>query len=328
VIRLFSVTVLLPVYNGEIFLQQAVISVLSQGDGIFELLIIDDGSTDRSSEVLSNIEGPDVRVYQQANRGLAGTLNRGLELASGSYIARHDQDDLILPGRLAKQVEFLNNNPDCAMVGTWADIWVGDQPSHRCHRHPASHETLCLELLFDNPFVHSSVMMRTEVVRRLGGYCEDKSRQPPEDYELWSRIAREYRVANIPEVLTIYREVGGSMSRTGDNPFLNNLIKISSENLAAILAPEVSIAECFALSSLYHGRLADDKKKVLSRARALQLHERAASVVGGDIVAWSDEFRVSFLKQQAQIKSQFIRRHLPRGLVDFVRPIKRFLFLG
>lgn len=307
------------------FLHQAVDAVLSQGGVSFELLVIDDGSTDNSLDVLSVFDNPCMHICRQVNKGLAATLNRGLELASSKYIARQDQDDLMLPGRLANQVEFLDKNPDCAMVGTWSAIWVGNQPTSRGHHHPASHEALRLELLFDNPFVHSSVMMRADVVRQLGGYSEDKSRQPPEDYELWSRIAREHRIANIPEVLTVYREVEGSMSRTGESPFLVNVIRISSENLAAVLSPEFSADECLALASLYHGRLSDDRTKHFSRARALRMHQRAAVSLGGEVAQWSEEFTTSFNRQHAHINSQFIRHHLPTALIGPARRIKRFL---
>ena len=322
---LASLTVLLPLYNGKMFLHQAVDSVLSQHDVLFDLLVIDDGSTDDSFEALSSFERPCVRVHRQANKGLAATLNRGLEIASSKYIARQDQDDLMLPGRLAKQVAFLDQNPDCAMVGTWSEIWVGNQPTSRGHHHPTSNEALRLELLFDNPFVHSSVMMRADVVRQMGGYSEDKSRQPPEDYELWSRIAREHRIANLPEVLTVYREVEGSMSRTGESPFLANVIRISSENLAAALSPDFSANECFTLASLYHGRLSDDKARSFSQARALYMHKRAAASLGGEVEQWSEEFTASFHRQHAHIRSQFVRRRLPSALIGPARRIKRFL---
>ncbi|MDP3539056.1 MAG: glycosyltransferase [Azonexus sp.] len=320
-----SLAVLIPVYNGKAFLQQALDSIFAQSDVVFDLIIIDDGSIDSSIEDLADFEGRSVCIYRQSNRGLAATLNRGLELASSNYIARQDQDDLMLPGRLAKQVEFLDKHPDYAMVGTWSQIWVGEKPSQRGHFHPGSHEALRLELLFDNPFVHSSVMLRADAARRVGGYSEDKMRQPPEDYEFWSRIAREYRIANIPEVLTVYREVEGSMSRTGENPFLNNVIRISSENLMAVLSPEFSSEECIALASLYHGRLSPDKRKILSRGRALDMHKQAALSLGGDRALWSEEFSASFQRQHLHITSQFIRRRLPSVLIGPARKIKQFV---
>lgn len=320
-----SVTVLIPVYNGEAFLREAVESVLSQQNANFDVLIIDDGSTDCSFEILSQIACNSMQVYQQVNRGLAATLNRGIELASGKYIARQDQDDLMLADRLRKQVEFLDQHSDCALVGTWSTIWVGNESTERGHLHATSHEALRLELLFDNPFVHSSVMLRANAVRRLGGYSEDKTRQPPEDYELWSRIARDYRVANIPEVLTVYREVQGSMSRTEENPFLPKVVKIASENLAAVLSPKYSMDECYLLASLYHGCLSADKLKRLGRTRTLRMHKQAAIAVGGKMVNWSDDFHASFNRQHTHLKSKFFRRHVPSALLHRARQIKQFL---
>ena len=244
---------LLPVFNGREYLRPAVVSVLTQEKVTLELLVIDDGSNDDSLAVLESIQDRRMRTCRQANRGLAATLNRGIELASSKYIARQDQDDLVLPGRLARQVGYLEDNPDCAMVGTWSHILVGNEVTTRGHHYPISHEALCLELLFDNPFVHSSVMFRTAVVSELGGYCEDRSRQPPEDYELWSRMARKYRLANIPAVLTGYRDVPGSMSRSGKSPFLGNLIRISGENLAAALSSRATSDDCLALAGLCEG---------------------------------------------------------------------------
>ena len=316
------ISILLPIYNGEQYLNEAIYSVLSQDFPNYELIAINDGSSDGSEFIITSIL--DARVYgvSQQNKGLAATLNCGIELANGRYIARLDQDDLMLQSRLAKQVEYLELHPDCAMVGTWSKIWVGTIPTNRGHYHPSFHETLQLELLFDNPFVHSSMMIRADVLRDIGGYSLDKSRQPPEDYELWSRIARKYRVANIPEVLTVYREVEGSMSRSGVNPFLQNIIQISSENLAAILTPKFSNEQCYLLASLYHGRKLADNKLTLSKSLALLIHKTAALIIGGEPSKWSVEFMTSFLRQQSQIKSQFIRRFLPEVILKPARVLK------
>ena len=106
------------------------------------------------------------------------------------------------------------------------------QKTERTHDHPADNAALQFELLFDNPFVHSSMMLRKSALDIVGGYTKDPVRQPPEDYELWSRIARLYKVANLTERLTIYREVPRSMSRASLNPFAEKVLLISAENLA------------------------------------------------------------------------------------------------
>lgn len=318
-----ELTVLLPVYNGLSFLSRAIDSILTQSFCDFELIIINDGSTDNSEKTIRNLSDSRVNYFYQKNQGLAATLNNGIKLSKGKFIARLDQDDLMLQSRLAKQVEYLELHPDCAMVGTWSEIWVGTTPTNRGHYHPTPHETLQLELLFDNPFVHSSMMIRADVLRDIGGYSVDKSRQPPEDYELWSRISRKYRVANIPEVLTVYREVEGSMSRIGDNPFLTNVIQISAENLVAILAPKFSYEQCHSLASLYHGKKSD--KNRLTKALALLMHNKAALIIGGDFSNWSDEFLVSFNKQRALLKSRFNTRYLPKFLLKTLSYFKKII---
>lgn len=226
------VSVILPAYNCPKYIGAAIESILAQTLQDFELLVIDDGSSDETPEIVRGYSDSRIRLVVQANIGLAGTLNRGIGLARGMYIARQDQDDRSLPERLAKQVAFLDAHPECALVGTWAEIWYERTKSERIHAHPAGDAELKVFLLLNNPFVHSSVMLRKAALDSVGGYSTDPARQPPEDYELWSRIARDYDVANLPELLHVYREVEGSMSRNGPSPFLDHLVTISAENIA------------------------------------------------------------------------------------------------
>ena len=207
--------------------------ILTQTFTDLELIAIDDGSTDGTAAVLDRVADSRMRVVHQDNAGLSASLNRGIALARGRYVARQDHDDLARPTRIEKQVAFLEADLDCALIGTRADIWAGDRPSGRVHDHPTDNAALRFELLFDNPFVHSSVMIRKSALDDVGGYSTDSKRQPPEDYELWSRLARRHRVANLPERLTIYREVPQSLSRVDAHPFRDKVMLISAENLAA-----------------------------------------------------------------------------------------------
>jgi glycosyltransferase involved in cell wall biosynthesis len=227
-----TVSVVLSVRNGGTDLPKALDTILNQSFSDFELIAINNGSTDGTRAFLDQVADPRVRVYHQEDKGLAAALNRGISLARGRYIARQDHDDWALPTRLAKQVAFLDANPDHALIGTRAEIWVGDRPTGRFHDHPTEDAELRFALLSGNYIVHSSVMMRKAALDEVGVYTTDPLRQPPEDYELWSRIARRFRMANLADRLTIYREVPSSMSRENADPFKEKLILISAENLA------------------------------------------------------------------------------------------------
>lgn len=247
-----TVSVVMPLFNCVAYVGEAIESILGQECRDFELIVIDDGSTDETPRIAQCYDDPRLRFYTQENRGLAATLNRGIELAAGRYIARQDQDDVSRPARLGRQAEFLDAHPGCALVGTWAEVWIDRTPSGRSHRHPSDNETLQYLLLLNNPFVHSSVMLRKEALELVGGYSTDRNRQPPEDYELWSRIGRKFEVANIPEFLHVYREVSGSMSRAGDSPFLSHLVTISAENIAWAADMDASDPQVMNIAALVH----------------------------------------------------------------------------
>jgi len=247
------VSVVLPVYNGQQYLRDAIDGVLSQSFTDFELIIINDGSTDASGEIASAYSDHRIRYFEHINKGTAETRNRGIQLARGKYVAYLDHDDLCFAGRLKRQVDFLNSNPDVALVGAAAEIWVGSKRSDRYLRHPVDIDIINFEALFDNRFVTSSVMFHRSVVNKLGGYSTDKSRQPPEDYELWSRMIRDHKMVNLPDVLTGYREVPGSMSRQGVSPFQSTLVKLTAENIAWASGVSSQEPDATGLAALYHG---------------------------------------------------------------------------
>ncbi len=232
------VSVLMPVYNGERYLAAAMESILAQTFGDFEFLVIDDGSTDGSMGIAAGYARADARIRLLKNareKGIAGALNTGIGEARGDFIARMDADDISFPERLARQVAFLRNNPEHALVGTWAEIWVETEKSFRSHRHPSSDSLLKTLLLFNNPFVHSSVMFRADVARELGGYATGRTGRFTEDYEFWSRIARVRRIANIPEFLHVYREQAGSITDRRRNSYTDSIVAISVANIESLL---------------------------------------------------------------------------------------------
>ncbi|WP_227868625.1 glycosyltransferase family 2 protein [Polynucleobacter paneuropaeus] len=241
---------MLPVYNGSQYLRQSIESILQQSYRNFELIIINDGSQDDSQKIIDSYNDSRIRSFEHANIGVAATLNKGISLARGRWIARQDQDDVSFPERLTKQVHFMNTHPGCAMVGTAAQIWVNETKTDRFHRHPCSDPELRAGLVFYNYFVHSSVLLDKSVVQSVGGY--DTGRQPPEDYGLWCQIARKHPVRNLPDILLAYREVDSSASRSGENPFSQKMILLSVKNIAWALDQTEECSEVQILAHLMH----------------------------------------------------------------------------
>ena len=246
------VSVVLSVRNGAADLPGAVGTILSQTFSDFELIAINNGSTDGTAAVLDNLRDPRLRVVHQEDMGLAAALNRGIALARGEYVARQDHDDWAMPTRLEKQVAFLQAHSGHAMIGTRAEIWIGNRRTDRVHDHPTDDSALQFELLFNNPFVHSSMLLRRSALENVGGYTVDPMRQPPEDYELWSRIARRYKIANLAERLTVYREVPNSMSRVSTSSFVETIVTISAENIAAMVGAGSPARDHWDIAALTH----------------------------------------------------------------------------
>ncbi|HSI22289.1 MAG TPA: glycosyltransferase [Methylophilaceae bacterium] len=250
------ISILLPVYNGARYLADAIDSILNQSFSEFELVIVNDGSKDHSARIVAGYTDTRIRYFEQENQGLPATLNRAASQAHGEYLFRQDQDDISHPNRLERQVAFLDQHPEIGIVGSWARIFSenSDVKPERIHRHPAGTSAIAFSVLFDTPFVHSSVAIRRSVFEAVGGYSCDRERQPPEDFELWSRICRFSAGANLPEILVDYREVPGSMSRTLQDVFAERMIKISHENLAHWLKDSDYASIAPTLARLYHFR--------------------------------------------------------------------------
>jgi len=234
-----SVSVIMAVKNGGLLMKEAVDSILNQTFTDFEFLIINDGSTDTTLEILQGYNDPRIKIFSQENQGLARSLNRGFQMAKGDFLARQDHDDISLPNRLYKQVTYMRSNHRCGLLGTGAEIWNQSGPTGRVHDHPTASDILAFDLIFNNPFVHTSWMLRREVIHEIGYYTTDPVREPPEDYEYVSRIVRKFDVANLAERLVIYREIDNSLSSqirptssNAVNTFASRLALISSENLA------------------------------------------------------------------------------------------------
>lgn len=201
-IKIPKISVIMPVYNGEKYLKEAIDSILKQTFSDFELLLINDGSTDSTEAIIKSYD--DVRmiyIKNEKNLGLIKTLNKGLDLAKGEFIARMDQDDIALPTRFEKQINIFHKNPDIGVCGTWFTCF-GEGIKEKTLQHPVNSESIKINLLGRSSLGHPTVMLRKSAMENLR---YDENYQSAEDYEFWVSLSRVTRLYNIPESLLKYR---------------------------------------------------------------------------------------------------------------------------
>jgi len=223
-----TVSVLLPVYNAERYVESAVRSILTQTFRDFELIIINDGSTDGSKAILEKLAAEDSRIVliSRPNTGYVVALNEAISRSRGLLLARMDSDDISLPTRFEKQVQHLSQNPRCVLVGT--DVITMDSDGALIGRMPDidfSHNAIDRALLRRGwPIVHPAVMMRADAVKKIGAYNTHFC--PNEDHDLFLRLAEVGELANLPEVLFQYRKHSASVSATSNQRMTEMVTRI------------------------------------------------------------------------------------------------------
>lgn len=206
-----TLSVLLCAHNAEKFIQKAIDSILTQTYSDFEFVIVLDAPTDRTAEIVEAYSDPRLKlVYNSVNCGLTRSLNIGLSHCSGDWIARQDADDISLPYRLEKQMAYLSKNPECALLGSSTFLIGENEKNLGVHSVPTVKEDIQWQMLFDNAFVHTSVVFKASVVRELGGYNEFFKRT--QDFDLWVRLVAKYQASNLLEPLVKYRHHPESIS--------------------------------------------------------------------------------------------------------------------
>lgn len=277
---------ILPVYNGAEHLAGSIDSILAQSLKDLELLIVDDCSSDDSLAIAGSYQDTRVRVIAlEHNGGLAAALSAGIQLASAPIIARQDQDDISDARRLERQLAVLDENPGTVLVGTWALIvspapeggWV---PAGH-HRHPVTDDELRLRLLWNNPFVHSSVVFRRSAFDLAGGYGTDPVVSFPEDYDLWSRMAPLGELANIGEELVTYRQTVGGMSDAQRDRIRDGVVRIAASNIAAASALPVDDQRIQGLARVLNSVPTTTVSPVQAWQRVRVFQRASAKVVSG-----------------------------------------------
>ncbi len=224
-----ALAVVMAVHDGERYLADALASVLAQSFDDFELVVVDDGSSDRSAVIVRATSDRRVSVLSQPRAGLTVSLNRAVAASRAPLLARMDADDVALPERFARQFAFLAAHPDVGLLGTACREIDAAGVSLRDIVPPEDDAALRRALVRANPFVHASVMMRRDAFVRAGGY--DGSLAVAQDYDLWFRMSRLTRMANLPEPLLLRRMHEGQVSIARERERLHAEVRIKARAL-------------------------------------------------------------------------------------------------
>ena len=265
-----KISVVMPVYNSEKYLPQAVESILTQTFADFEFLIVDDCSTDGTAQILADYAQRDPRIkvfHQQHNLGVAGALNVGCRQAQGELIARMDADDVSLPTRFETQVRFLDDNPEIVAVGSWVKVIDADDRMSGMISPPTNSNVVRWKLITENCLIHPTVMFRRAEVAEQSFYKIDI---PGQDYELWARLSLSYPLANLSEVLLYYRRWEGNVTSQRRHLQKQATTEIIHFLCAYYLNAPISMSAADGIRAVTWNEPINDKIQIAKSARLLE----------------------------------------------------------
>jgi glycosyltransferase involved in cell wall biosynthesis len=240
----------MPAYNRGMYIGEAIESVLAQDFTDFELLLIDDGSTDDTLAVMQRYDDPRIRLERNdGNRGIPWSRNRALELARAPYVAWHDSDDRMAAGRLARQVRYLDRHPDVTMLGGWLRRFDDTGRLRGMQTKPLVHEQLRATLLFRTSHANTTMMARTATLREYGHNLEFAVAS---DHDLMERLSRQCRFANLPRILAFQREHIGRVTKSSGGRLAEAKYRLIDRQLRAlgIVASQADLARHYLLTRI------------------------------------------------------------------------------
>ena len=308
-----TVSVVMPVYNGERYLRETIASVLGQTFADFEFLIVDDGSTDGTAMVAQDFASRDSRIHcipLGQNQGPAVARNKGIANAQGRYLAMLDSDDICLPNRLLKQVDYLEENPQIDVVG--CTMWVTSHALEPlfCFTVPEGHADIIWNLFFGWGIAGTSTIIRRNLLDNMGGYNVDSALA--DDLELWTRLAGNARFANLLDVLMLYRRHERAGGVTQSNRMRMEVAAVITGRLTSLWgeAPEATVERFLRVRSGAKDFRRAERK--LLRAEMTRLIE---SFVGAGWVEAGERPILLELMEQRLRKCRPRRRHFWKYLL-------------
>ena len=241
------ISVIMPVYNSENCLREAIDSILNQTFRDFELVIVDDCSIDSSAAIIEEYKKIDPRVVayrQQKNNGIAAARNKGLQLSIGEYIAFMDSDDISMPDRLEKQYRFIEFHPEVGVLGGCAEIVDGIGNHIETLYFPETSFEISWSMCFYDPIINPTVMMKRDVALDAGGFHDSRESEMeyyPEDYDLWVRLSEKTNFYNLHDLLLKLRKHDSNITKTRMESTIKNSLKISQRYINSILGVTPSL---------------------------------------------------------------------------------------
>ena len=231
------VSVIIPVYNAQSYIEDCIKSIISQTYSNLEIFVIDDASTDNSIKVIESFNDDRISIIRNpCNLGLAASVNKAISQSVGTFIARMDADDIALPSRIQKQVEFLEDNPTISIVGSAMKSFGYEKFTHHF---PLMHDDCKAQLLFNVCFGHPTVVFRREVFNGGNAWYDETLQQYSEEYELWCRLVDQCRFANLPDILLYYRTYPTNQKAEGNIKRRQNSYLIRSRFLTSQWKKEI-----------------------------------------------------------------------------------------
>jgi glycosyltransferase involved in cell wall biosynthesis len=318
-----KVSVVMSVYNAELYLREAIESVLKQTYEDFEFIIVDDGSTDSSNATLEIYAKEDrrIRLVQNAcNQGLIRSLNKVLKLTNGEYIARQDADDISLPQRLAFQVQFMDQHPEVGVVGTWMTNFDTNR-RRALWKTPISDPLIRWSLLFSTSLAHPTVMIRRCLLEEGPPYRPEMLHV--EDYDLWSRLSEKTRFANLPTCLYL-RRIHEKQVSFRHNKIQEETVKaVMCENVRKLLVEKVSDTLVEQLRDAYLGKVLATRKELQDVVELLSdLYE--AFLSQNELEACD---RREIARDAAHHLTRIGFRHIPQRPMDAIRVLWKAIHL-
>lgn len=310
-----NVTVLMPVYNGEKFLRESIDSILNQTFSNFEFVIVNDGSTDNTVDIINSYRDARIKLINQKNGGVSNALNTGLKHATGKYIARMDADDISHPERIEKQYKFIQNNPEYVIVGSDANYITEEKEFIFKYTSPAyNHQEIVQLIPTYCTFIHTSVLVKRDTILEVGGYSEDAVAF--EDHFLWTKMIDKGLTCNLKEVLVDVRLNSGSVTidfNDYDKKYLETKEKV-------LKTGEITEEDAFILKNSYD--MVDEELKAISYYRLL-----AKKYLWSNYNLKKARENIKLANQIAPYQKKtiflFLISLLPKNIISFIYSLKK-----